>query len=102
VPKDIGLQQLDIRESAGARATVNVNLIAPGSMYGDRLNQLDLRLSKTFSLGKGRKLQAMVDGYNMFNANPGVAVNTTYGPQWLQPTTILEGRFFKVGGRFNF
>ena len=50
-------------------------------MYGDRLNQLDLRLSKTFSLRKGRKLQAMVDGYNMFNANPGVAVNTTYGPQ---------------------
>jgi hypothetical protein len=47
-------------------------------MYGDRLNQVDLRLARFFRLNKSR-LQAMVDVYNVFNASPVLAYNLTYG-----------------------
>jgi outer membrane receptor protein involved in Fe transport len=43
-----------------------------------------------------------VDVYNLFNANPVLVMNTTYGPQWLQPTVVLPGRLFKFGVQLDF
>ncbi len=37
--------------SAGRTATVLVDLVPKGTMYGDRINQVDLRLAKTFRAG---------------------------------------------------
>ncbi len=39
------------RNLSGNAANVTVNLVAPGEMYGDRINQLDLRVGKTLKLG---------------------------------------------------
>ena len=44
----------------------------------------------------------MADIYNALNASPVIAVNTTYGPNWMRPTQILVGRFLKVGAQFDF
>jgi hypothetical protein len=45
------------------------SLVPPGTLYGDRLNQLDFRLLRNIkSNGAQRKLQVMLDLYNALNA----------------------------------
>jgi hypothetical protein len=88
--------------AAGARATATVPLISPGTRYNDRLNQLDLRLSKKLSLGGARKLEVMADLYNALNANPVLTQNNTFGPEWQRPLSILLARFAKFGAQFTF
>jgi hypothetical protein len=76
-----------------------VNLLRPGELYGDRVNQFDLRLGKILSFGRTRT-QVGVDLYNLLNANPGLTYNETFsgtGTTWLRPTSILLPRF----ARFN-
>jgi hypothetical protein len=87
--------------AAGANGTVAVPLIAPGTMYNDRLNQVDFRLSKIFRMGS-RRIQANMDLFNMFNASAVLAQNNTYGAQWLRPTSIIQGRLLKFGGQIDF
>lgn len=89
------------RPLAGS-ATYTVALIEPGTMYGERLNQVDLRFSKMVGLGGSKRLRLMADVYNAMNASPVITVNTTYGPNWLRPTQVLVGRFVKVGAQFDF
>jgi hypothetical protein len=91
--------------SAGARATTAVQLIEPGTIYGDRvhqLDQLDTRLARTFGLGGHRRVQAQLDFYNLFNVGPVLSLNTTYGPAWLQPRAVLPGRMIKIGAQLDF
>jgi Carboxypeptidase regulatory-like domain len=88
--------------AAGAAGTATVPLVAPGTMYGEQLNQLDFRFSKVVALGGNRRLQALVDLYNMLNANPVLALNNTYGSQWQRPTQILQGRLLKLGVQIDF
>jgi Carboxypeptidase regulatory-like domain len=89
------------RNLVGYPSGYPIDLIEPGTRYGDRLNQLDLRFAKLFDVPGGR-LKAMVDVYNALNANPAVSVNTTFGANWLRPTQILVARFVKVGAQFEF
>jgi len=87
--------------SAGAGGRVTIPLIEPNTMREDRRRQLDVRLSRTLRLGHSRLLGTF-EVFNALNANPLLAVNTTYGARWLQPTEILSGRLFKVGAQFSF
>ena len=91
--------------SCGARipctGTQVVPLIAPNTMFEDRMNQIDLRLAKSFTIS-GSKFQLMLDLYNALNASPILGVNSAYGAAWLRPTQILDGRLFKFGLQFNF
>jgi hypothetical protein len=88
--------------ATGANGTASVQLIAPGTMYDERLYQLDLRVSKIFKFGGHHRLQANVDIYNAGNASSILSVNTTYGAAWLRPTSILQGRLVKFGGQWDF
>jgi hypothetical protein len=85
----------------GTRDGAYISLIEQNSIYGDRLNQMDMRLAKIFRVDRYR-FQAMLDVYNVFNANPVLAYNLTYGSEWLRPTDVLQGRLFKIGGQLNF
>ena len=58
----------DARPAVHARLRRTVNLIEPGTMYGDRLNQIDLRFTKIVNVGKGR-IDLNVDFYNAFNSD---------------------------------
>jgi hypothetical protein len=54
-------------EIAGVvRATLQ--LIAPGTLYDKRLNQVDTKLAKTFRV-RGARIQSTVSVFNLFNAN---------------------------------
>lgn len=86
--------------SGGAR-TVSVALIEPGTMYGERLNQVDFRVAKNFEV-RGARVQPQLDLYNMFNDNAVYGQNNTYGSAWQRPTSVLVGRLVKFGVQVNF
>ena len=88
--------------ASGPNGTATIPLIAPGTMYGDRLNQLDFRAAKSLALGQGRRLQAIVDLYNALNASPVLAHNNAFGAAWQRPTQILHGRLLKFGVQMDF
>ena len=87
--------------ATGAAGTAVVPLIQPGTMYDERLYQLDFRASKIFRFGQQR-LQANVDVYNAGNASSILSNNLTYGSNWLRPTAILQGRLVKFGAQWDF
>ena len=95
-------QSLGRNLATGAAGTATVQLIAPGTMYDERLYQLDLRASKIFRLAGRHRLQANIDVYNAGNASSILGINTTYGSNWLRPTSILQGRLVKFGGQWDF
>jgi hypothetical protein len=90
--------------AAGATATASINLIAPNSVFGPRVNQIDLRLSRTFKL-RTLSLKGMVDLYNLLNNNVVLLWNNTYGTNgasWLVPNQILGARLLKIGVQVDF
>ena len=88
--------------ATGAAGTSTVQLIAPGTMFDERLYQMDLRASKIFKVGGHHRFQANIDIYNAGNASSILSINTTYGANWLKPTSILQGRLVKFGGQWDF
>src|SRR5690606_24093301 len=56
------------RPLAGGLTTVTIPLVKPLSLFGPRINQLDLRGTKIFEVG-GARLQANLDVYSVFNSN---------------------------------
>jgi hypothetical protein len=81
--------------------TVNIPLIEPGTMYGDRQRQLDLRISKRMRVGSLR-LTGNLDISNVLNGSAVTSQNNTYGPNWLVPSAIQFGRFVKLGAQVDF
>ena len=58
------------RPFAGASQTITVNLIEPGTLYGDRVNQFDLRIAKNLRFG-GTRTNVGLDLTNVLNCEPG-------------------------------
>ena len=71
-------------------------------MFGDRMNQLDFRVSKIFRLPGNRRIQANLDLFNALNASSVLAQNNTYGSSWLAPDERHPGALVKFGGQFDF
>ena len=78
-----------------------VNLLPAGALYGDRVYQTDVRISKVFRTGR-TTVRPTVSIYNLFNANPVQTYNLTYGSAWLAPTVILQSRFVDLGVQVDF
>jgi hypothetical protein len=90
------------RPFAGGSTTVTVNLIEPGTLFGDRVNQLDLRFGKILRFGGRANANLAVDIVNVLNANPVLTYNESYTTTWLRPTSVLQPRFAKLSAQFNF
>ena len=91
------------RDLSGNAANVTVNLIAPGTKYGDRVNQLDLRLAKALKLNRA-DLTVALEAYNALNSSAVLTYNPTFVPgrPWPLPTSILTPRLFKVTAELTF
>jgi hypothetical protein len=92
------------RPLSGGAANTTVTLLNPGTVYGDRLNQLDFRLAKVLRFRTAR-VTLNFDLYNALNASPVTALNLNYsgtGAAWLQPQSILPARLYKIGARFDY
>jgi hypothetical protein len=88
------------RPLSGAAANVVVNILEPGAMTGERVNQLDLRFGKILRFG-GRRASVNLDLYNLFNSDTVLAENSTYSA-WRRPTQLITARFAKITGQFDF
>jgi hypothetical protein len=80
-----------------------VNVVEPGTLYGDRINQLDFRFAKNFQFG-GKRAMVSLDLYNVINANPVLTYNNSFTPNgpWLQPNSILTGRLARISAEWTF
>ena len=83
------------------RRSVTIDVLEPGSEYGERLVQLDLRLTKILNFG-GTRLRAMFDMYNLLNENAVLEENDSFDANWLSPRAILPGRLLKFAFQFYF
>jgi hypothetical protein len=81
----------------------NVNLIEPGTLYGDRVNEVDLRLAKILKFGRTRT-NVGFDVYNVLNSAAVLSYNQTFVPNgnWLIPNSVLQPRFWKFSVQFDF
>ena len=88
------------RAPSGGVANLSINLIEPGTLFGDRINQFDLRFAKVLTFGRTRT-NVGVDLFNALNTNVATNYNSTLGPAWLRPTAVLPARFAKVSMQFD-
>src|SRR5258708_15464075 len=88
------------RPLSGGAANVTVDLVPPGSIYGERLNQLDLRFGKLLKFA-GTRTSLNLDLYNALNVSTVLTQSNNYAT-WQPPPSILLARFFKVSAQFDF
>jgi hypothetical protein len=92
--------------ACGARvvcaSTATVPLIVPQTLFDDRLSRMDVRVAKRIALTDKVRLQANFNIYNLFNGSASSTLNTTYGPQWLQPSLLQDGRMVQFSGMMTF
>jgi Carboxypeptidase regulatory-like domain len=90
------------RNLAGGALTANVPLVAPQTLFEDRIRRLDLRLTKILKVTERVRFQANLDAYNALNSSAIQSLQTTFGSNWRSPTTILDPRIFQVSGQLIF
>ena len=87
-------------------ATQDVNILMPGALYGERINNVDMRFAKVVRFGS-RRANVGVDLYNLFNVNTPTAYESVYDPatngaRWMQPTAVLLSRFARFNVQLDF
>jgi carboxypeptidase family protein len=98
------------RSLAGATSNVDIHLLSPGPYtttnggsgraHGERLHQVDFRISKLLQFGRTRT-RANLDIYNALNSSAVLDQNEAFG-DWQRPTEILVARFYKFSVQFDF
>jgi hypothetical protein len=88
------------RPLAGGAANITVNILEPGALYIERLNQLDIRIGKIIRFGRARSTVSL-DVYNLLNRDTVLTENPTF-TTWRTPQSILTARFAKVGVQIDF
>ena len=91
------------RQAAVAGTTVPIDVVAPGEVWGDRVNEIDLRVAKNLRFGRWRA-SIGVDIFNAINANAVLTYNQTFivGGPWLAPQSVLTPRFTKISAQVDF
>jgi hypothetical protein len=76
-----------------------VNLVEPGTLYGDRVNEFDMRLAKIIRIGRTRT-NVGFDLYNLLNSSAILSYNQAFSTTaltgasaWLSPSSVLQPRF---------
>jgi hypothetical protein len=100
VTNAIALPSLGRNLSSG---NVTVNLVEPGTLYGARINNIDMRIAKILRF-RGTRAQVGVDIYNVLNTDVVTLYNNGYSPTgtWLTPTAILPARYARFNMQFDF
>ena len=97
------LQPILGRSIAGGLQNLTINLVAPGEVRGDRVNEIDLRIAKVLRFGRTRT-SIGIDIFNLVNSAAVLTYNQTFVPgvTWLAPLSVLTPRFVKIGAQIDF
>src|SRR5947199_368326 len=91
----------EVHDRHGGAAVAIVNLVKLRTLYGDRLNQVDLRFGKILRYDRTRTLIAL-DIFNAFNSNTIDNYLPVFGPSYLNPASITPARIAKISAQFDF
>jgi hypothetical protein len=101
------ISQLGRAPSNGATSVV-VNVVEPGTLYGDRVNEFDARFAKILKFGRTRT-NIGFDLYNLLNSAAVLSYQQAFSPAvttgsgaWLAPTGVLQPRFWKFSVQVDF
>jgi hypothetical protein len=92
------------RVLSGGAANVTVNLLEPNTVFGERRQNIDLRVSKIVRFGRTRT-QVGIDIYNLMNTDTVTAYTQTFSPtttSWLTPNTIVPARYVRFNAQIDF
>ena len=89
------------RPLSGGQRSVTIPLISADSEYGERLNQLDVRVGKVIRVA-GTRATVNLDVYNLLNVDTITRQINTFGGAWLRPTGTVLARFAKISATFDF
>ena len=95
------------RPLSGNAANVTINLLKPGEMFSDRVNELDLRFGKLLKVGRTR-LNVALDLLNALNLSTILVPNQAFipGGAWLAPTgtqtPVMTARTAKITVQYDF
>ncbi|MBI2149494.1 MAG: TonB-dependent receptor [Acidobacteria bacterium] len=107
-----GVNQTSLGRGFGSGNTIEfLNIVQPGALYGDRLNAVDLRVSKVLTglISKEGRTHLNFDVYNLFNSHTTEvyqrnysAPSTTPRSTYLDPLQIMSARYLKIGVQIDF
>jgi hypothetical protein len=83
-----------------ATGSTSVNLIQPGTLYGERFNQIDMRIGKILRFAQTRS-NISLDIFNLFNSAVISQASPLYAT-WLAPQAVVAPRLLKVSVTFDF
>ncbi len=85
------------------QSSLSVPLIAPMTEYGDRINQLDINLTKNIKIGRFN-IQPKIDFFNVLNvASVTNVLGLNYGTAaYNVPSVILNPRTMQIGANIRF
>ena len=91
------------RPATVAGTTVPVDLVKPGEVWGDRVNEVNLRFAKILRF-RGTRTNVGIDVFNILNSDAILTYNQTFTPggAWLAPQSVLTPRFMKVSAQIDF
>jgi hypothetical protein len=97
------VQQSLGRPLSNNATNVTVDLLQPGDVWGERVNQLDFRVGKILRFGRQRAVVS-ADLFNALNKDYILGYNQAYNPTgtWLVPTSVLTARSTKITVQWDF
>ena len=83
------------------QSSQNIRLSEPGSTYNDRVNELDVNLTKSIRVN-GVDVRPELGLFNLLNSNPVLGQVNTFGPTLDRVNTILAPRLIRLGVTVRF
>jgi hypothetical protein len=82
-------------------APVTVPIIAPGTSYLERWNQLDIHVTREIKAGR-LAIRPTLEVFNLLNSSVVLGQITTFGSALGRPTSTLQGRLVKLSAMIKF
>jgi hypothetical protein len=100
VPANVAAASLG-RPLSNNVTSVSINLLAPGQMRGERVNQIDFRIGKLLRFGRQRS-NVSLDIFNLLNPDTILGYSQTFNSNWLRPTQVMTARTVKITLQHDF